>query len=594
MALANPSESPAVVVREIDLTGGVPNVQSSTGAFVINSRWGTVLDPQLVANEEDLVAKFGSPDSGNAVSFHEANMFLKYSSKLQVVRATDASHKNAHSTTAQVGLGSVPSAFFSGVKVNNLTAFNSQLSALDSDKHTFIAKYPGTLGNSLQVQVCPFSPADSAFNDWTYKNEFDQAPGTSGAALKVGAINDEAHVVVVDKDGSFTGTRGTVLERYAFLSLGKNAIDSSGANISLEERINSNSSYIWVAGLDSSYTAVGSGATMSNGSDLKRTVGTQDSARAVSVFEFDSGTNPGSIGVSAIANGFDLFEDKDTVEVDFLIAPSMSSRSDTTTVVNDLVTTAASLRKDCIVVASPARSDVVNQTNATTITDNIVATSGTLTKSSYLVMDGNYLKIFDKFNDQFIFVGAASSTAGIMTATDINRAPWFSPAGSRRGQYFGITSIPYSPTKAQRDTLYKNGVNPIANIPGAGVILFGDKTKLARPSAFDRINVRRLFLVLERAISRAAEQVLFEFNDEFTRAEFVNIVEPVLREVKGRRGITDFRVVADETNNTPAVIDRNEFVASIFIKPARSINFVTLNFVAVRTGVDFEEVVGTV
>ena len=594
MALANPSESPAVVVREIDLTGGVPNVQSSTGAFVINSRWGTVLDPQLVANEEDLVAKFGSPDSGNAVSFHEANMFLKYSSKLQVVRATDASHKNAHSTTAQVGLGSVPSAFFSGVKVNNLTAFNSQLSALDSDKHTFIAKYPGTLGNSLQVQVCPFSPADSAFNDWTYKNEFDQAPGTSGAALKVGAINDEAHVVVVDKDGSFTGTRGTVLERYAFLSLGKNAIDSSGANISLEERINSNSSYIWVAGLDSSYTAVGSGATMSNGTDLKRTVGTQDSARAVSVFEFDSGTNPGSIGVSAIANGFDLFEDKDTVEVDFLIAPSMSSRSDTTTVVNDLVTTAASLRKDCIVVASPARSDVVNQTNATTITDNIVATSGTLTKSSYLVMDGNYLKIFDKFNDQFIFVGAASSTAGIMAATDINRAPWFSPAGSRRGQYFGITSIPYSPTKAQRDTLYKNGVNPIANIPGAGVILFGDKTKLARPSAFDRINVRRLFLVLERAISRAAEQVLFEFNDEFTRAEFVNIVEPVLREVKGRRGITDFRVVADETNNTPAVIDRNEFVASIFIKPARSINFVTLNFVAVRTGVDFEEVVGTV
>ena len=594
MALANPSESPAVVVREIDLTGGVPNVQSSTGAFVINSRWGTVLDPQLVANEEDLVAKFGSPDSGNAVSFHEANMFLKYSSKLQVVRATDASHKNAHSTTAQVGLGSVPSAFFSGVKVNNLTAFNSQLSALDSDKHTFIAKYPGTLGNSLQVQVCPFSPADSAFSDWTYKNEFDQAPGTSGAALKVGAINDEAHVVVVDKDGSFTGTRGTVLERYAFLSLGKNAIDSSGANISLEERINSNSSYIWVAGLDSSYTAVGSGATMSNGSDLKRTVGTQDSARAVSVFEFDSGTNPGSIGVSAIANGFDLFEDKDTVEVDFLIAPSMSSRSDTTTVVNDLVTTAASLRKDCIVVASPARSDVVNQTNATTITDNIVATSGTLTKSSYLVMDGNYLKIFDKFNDQFIFVGAASSTAGIMAATDINRAPWFSPAGSRRGQYFGITAIPYSPTKSQRDTLYKNGVNPIANIPGAGVILFGDKTKLARPSAFDRINVRRLFLVLERAISRAAEQVLFEFNDEFTRAEFVNIVEPVLREVKGRRGITDFRVVADETNNTPAVIDRNEFVASIFIKPARSINFVTLNFVAVRTGVDFEEVVGTV
>ena len=594
MALANPSESPAVVVREIDLTGGVPNVQSSTGAYVINSRWGTVLDPQLVANEEDLVARFGSPDSATAVSFHEANMFLKYSSKLQIVRATDASHKNAHSTTAQTS--SIPLAFHQGTKINNPTQFNSQLGSLETDKHTFIAKYPGTLGNSLQVQVCGFSSihGDSAFNDWAYKGEFDQAPGTSGAATKVGAKNDEVHVVVLDKNGLFTGSKGTVLERYSFLSLGKNAIDSSGANISMEERINDTSSYIWAVGLDSSFMSVNAGTTMVDGTDFARTVGKDDSARTVSVYDFDSGTNPGSIGVSAIANGFDLFEDKDTVEVDFLIAPSMANRTDTTTVVNDLVGTAGSVRKDCIVVASPARSDIVNQTNATTITDNILATAGTFTKSSYLVSDGNYLKVFDKFNDQFIFIGAASSTAGIMAATDINRAPWFSPAGSRRGQYFGITAIPYSPTKSQRDQLYKNGVNPIANIPGAGVILFGDKTKLARPSAFDRINVRRLFLVLERAISRAAEQVLFEFNDEFTRAEFVNIVEPVLREVKGRRGITDFRVVADETNNTPAVIDRNEFVASIFIKPARSINFVTLNFVAVRTGVDFEEVVGTV
>jgi len=216
------------------------------------------------------------------------------------------------------------------------------------------------------------------------------------------------------------------------------------------------------------------------------------------------------------------------------------------------------------------------------------------TNSSYLVTDANYLKIYDKFNDQYINIPASSSTAGIMAATDLNRAPWFSPAGSRRGQYLGITAISYSPTKSQRDTLYKAGVNPIANIPGQGVLLFGDKTKLGRPSAFDRINVRRLFLVLERAIGRAAEQVMFEFNDEFTRAEFVNIVEPVLREVRGRRGITDFRVVCDETNNTPAIVDRNEFIANIFIKPARSINYVTLNFVAVRTGVDFEEVVGTV
>ncbi|MGB2002965.1 MAG: phage tail sheath C-terminal domain-containing protein, partial [Porticoccaceae bacterium] len=233
-------------------------------------------------------------------------------------------------------------------------------------------------------------------------------------------------------------------------------------------------------------------------------------------------------------------------------------------------------------------------TSASDIVTNIVTTANTFTKSSYLVMDGNFLKVYDKFNDQFIEIPAASSTAGIMAATDLNRAPWFSPAGSRRGQYLGITSTSFSPTKAQRDTLYKAGVNPVANIPGQGLVLFGDKTGLGRPSAFDRINVRRLFLVLERAISRAAENVLFEFNDEFTRAEFVNIVEPVLREVKGRRGITDFRVVCDETNNTAAVIDRNEFIASIFIKPARSINYITLNFVAVRTGVEFEEVTGVV
>jgi phage tail sheath protein FI len=209
-------------------------------------------------------------------------------------------------------------------------------------------------------------------------------------------------------------------------------------------------------------------------------------------------------------------------------------------------------------------------------------------------MDNNYLKVYDKYNDEFIHIPAASSTAGIMAATDVSAAAWYSPAGPRRGQYLGVTGIAYSPNKAERDVLYRNGVNPIANIPGQGLLLFGDKTKLARPSAFDRINVRRLFLVIERAIALAARNVMFEFNDEFTRAEFTGVVEPFLRDIKGRRGITDFRVICDETNNTGAVIDRNEFVATVLVKPARSINFVTLNFVAVRTGVDFSEVAGAV
>tara|TARA_A100001035_G_scaffold149_1_gene124 strand:+ start:5254 stop:7023 length:1770 start_codon:yes stop_codon:yes gene_type:complete len=589
MALSTPSESPAVVVKEIDLTGGVPNVQSTTGAIVINSRWGTVEERVKLSSEAELVEKFGSPDSATTFSFHHANFFLKYSNALQTVRVIDGVAKNAVSTTGQTAAAT--SAGLPTEVVKNETSFNAQLSALDSDLHTFVAKYPGALGNSLQVSLCPHSANDSAFDQWAYKNEFDAAPGTSSFATKNNASNDEVHVAVIDKAGQFTGTQGTVLERYAFTSLGSNAKNDDGTTNFVKDILNENSKYVWLVDFDSDLRGAGAGTAIDSGDNFTKTTGTTNTDID---YNFSQGVNVSSLSTANILAGYDLFEDKDQVEIDFLISVGSTSRADCTTITNDLVATAASLRKDCVVVASPARSDIVNVTSASDIVTNVVATADTFTKSSYLVMDGNFLKVYDKFNDQFIEIPAASSTAGIMAATDLNRAPWFSPAGSRRGQYLGITSIAFSPTKPQRDTLYKAGVNPIANIPGAGVILFGDKTKLARPSAFDRINVRRLFLVLERAIARAAEQVLFEFNDEFTRAEFVNIVEPVLREVKGRRGITDFRVVADETNNTPAVIDRNEFIASIFIKPARSINFVTLNFVAVRTGVDFEEVVGTV
>ena len=600
MALSTPSESPAVVDKEIDLTGGVPNVQSTTGATVITARWGPVDERVLIANEADLVDRFGSPDTTTTFSFHRANMFLKYSSKMQTVRIIDSAACNATSTTRSDAGTPLGTSLKEVVK--NETDFNSQLSGLNTDKHTFVAKYPGALGNSLQVQLClPGKHGDSAYNNWNFKGEFDAAPRTSDFATKRAATNDEVHAVVVDKKGLFTGTANSVLERFAFLSVGSNAKDNAGSNIFIKDVINETSEYVWMINGDSDMNAtVGSqaafGTTIDSGDNFVRTSSTtMIGAKVAEIsFDFDSGTDVSTLTDGTIMTGYDFFQDKDQVEIDFLLTPGATSTASMTAITNHLVAMAQNTRKDCVVVASPARDDVVNINSAATITTNIVATADTYTKSSYLVMDGNFLKIYDKFNDQFIEIPASSSTAGIMAATDLNRAPWFSPAGSRRGQYLGITAINYSPTKAQRDTLYKAGVNPIANIPGAGVILFGDKTKLARPSAFDRINVRRLFLVLERAISRAAEQVLFEFNDEFTRAEFVNIVEPVLREVKGRRGITDFRVVADATNNTPAVIDRNEFIASIFIKPARSINFVTLNFVAVRTGVDFEEVVGTV
>ena len=580
MALFTPSESPAIVVKEVDLTGGVPNVQSTTGAFVGEFRWGPVEQATLIDNEATLAATFGSPDdnSGRAVDFLSAAYFLRYSNALQVVRMVDSDAANA----TDVSVGTQPT-------VKNLDDFNSQQAALDSDENIFIGKFPGALGNSLQVSICPQSATDSAFDNWTYATSFDAAPGTSSFATGVGATNDEVHIAIIDQDGLFTGTRGEVLETFPFVSKASNAKGPDGTSNYALDVINARSQYVWMAGWGASGTFDSDAGTAAISGKNYST-----SARDVRTSSLASGADADGISTGQYLIGFDLFEDKDQITVDFLIAPGMASRANQTTVVNDLVSIAQQTRKDAVVVTSPARSDIVNVSSAATQTTNAVATSDTFTNSSYLVVDNNYLKVYDKYNDKFRFIPAASSTAGIMAATDLNAAPWFSPAGPRRGQYLGITALAYTPNKSQRDTLYKAGVNPIANIPGQGVLLFGDKTKLARPSAFDRINVRRLFLTIERAVALAARNTLFEFNDEFTRAEFVNIVEPFLREIQGRRGITDFRVVCDETNNPASVIDRNEFVANIFIKPARSINYITLNFVAVRTGVDFEEVAGTV
>ena len=579
MAIFTPSESPAVIVKEIDLTGGVPNVQSTTGAFVGNFRWGPARKATLIDTEASLAATFANPNTTTAVDFLSAAYFLRYTNSLYVVREITAAAYNAITNADS----DAPSVLVRND--NHWNELSSTFSAGGTNAGAFIARYPGLLGNSLKVSVCPAVAGDAYFSGWTYKGSFDGAPGTSAYASARSGVRDEVHIVVVDEDGLFTGVPGQVLERFAYVSLASDAKTSDGSSNYAKDVINSRSSYVWLAQFDYDLQDLTNAGT----SAVSKTFSA--SATGVINLSFDGGADSATLGTSQYSTGFDLFEDVDTITVDFLIAPSMSVQGDQTTVVNDLISIAGSTRKDCVVVASPNRAAVVN--NATPVTAS-VTTANTFTFSSYLIVDNNFLKVYDKYNDQYIFIPAASSTAGIMAATDFNNAPWYSPAGQRRGAYLGITALSYSPTKAERDTLYKAGINPIANIPGSGVLLFGDKTHLNRPSAFDRINVRRLFLVLERAISIAARNVMFEFNDEFTRAEFVNIVEPFLREVQGRRGITDFRVICDETNNLPAVIDRNEFIANIFIKPARSINYITLNFVAVRTGVDFEEVVGTV
>lgn len=597
MALFAPSESPAVVVKEIDLTGGVPNVQSTTGAMTGNFRWGPVLQRQNIANEAELVATFASPDDTNAIDFLTATQFLRYSSNMVVVRNIDSDGTGNEAASAfTLQDGSASSTALDNPLILNTTDFSTRqagLEAVDSggDQYGFVAKYPGDLGNSLKVSFLPAQSTDSAWDLWDYNGSFDARPETSTFAQANNATYDEMHVVIVDEDGKFSGTRGTVLETFPNLSILKGAKNTEGSSIYAKDVINATSQYAWLINFNSVLESAGAGDTVTSGSSYLLS----DSAdRVATDISFSNGVNSGTLKIGAHLTGNDLFEDRDQVEVDFLIAPNFATATDQRTVVNDLVATAQQLRKDCMVVSSPNRDAILSTSNDATRVTNTVTTVSGFTKSSYLVVDNNFVKVYDKYNDKYVDIAAASTVAGIMAATDYNRAPWFSPAGTRRGQLLGITSIAYSPTKGQRDTLYKAGVNPIANIPGQGVLLFGDKTFLGRVSAFDRINVRRLFLVLERAIGRAAEQVMFEFNDEFTRAEFVNIIEPVLREVKGRRGISDFRVVCDETNNTGAVIDRNEFIANIFIKPARSINYVSLNFVAVRTGVDFEEVVGTV
>ena len=594
MAFFTPSLSPAVVVREIDLTGIVPNAGTTTGVFVGNYRWGPVDKPTFVDNEARLVSIFATPDINNTVDFHSAAHFSKYSNQLLNIRAVTSAAKNSFDsdTTNGVSSGVSQASTRTARLVKNETDFNNQLSAMDSDGHSFVAKYPGSLGNSLQIQMCGFDTGDSAFTDWSLRNQFDAAPGTSTYASGKNATNDEVHVAVVDQDGLFTGTKGDILETFPYLSLARNAKNPDGSSNYIKDVLNNQSNYVWLvdaANIDSDYRVAGAGTDADSGDDFKLIA----SKQGVKTVSFVNGANSGSLTTSEYASAFDLIEDVDTYQVDFLIAPPVTATSgaNTTadTIITDLNSIAATTRKDCVVVASPPKTAVIN---TTTPVDDTITFANLLPSSSYTFLDNNFIKVFDKYNDQFIDIPANSSTAGLMAQSDQETAPWFSPAGLRRGQYFGAIDIAHSPSKADRDRLYRANVNPIANIPGAGITLFGDKTMLRRPSAFDRINVRRLFLTLERAIAAAAKNVLFEFNDEFTRAEFVNIVEPFLREVKGRRGITDFRVVCDETNNTPEIIDRNEFIATIFIKPARSINFITLNFVAVRTGVDFEEVVG--
>jgi hypothetical protein len=573
--------SPGVNTSEIDLTTVIPSVSTSSGAVAGPFEWGPVNTVRQVSNENELVSVFGKPTTNSAQTFFTAANFLAYASDLRVVRAANTTSRNAMGNTSSGG-GST------AVYCPNEEAYEANVSLNTITNSFAIARFPGTLGNSLKVSV--WANTDPAlFSAWAYAPLFDKAPNTSyfvSSSFNNATANDELHLVVVDETGAITGVANTVLEKFSNLSKATNAKNESGESIYWKDVIFRKSKWILITGTpydaDGLSPASNWNVPANNTHKFSQTEGVQINEE--NTFSLTRGVS-GTLVSGDYITGYDLIGNAEKVDVQLVMLGGANE-----TVAINVIGTVES-RKDCVAFLSPSLANV-QATDATTAVINYRNNALANLSSSYAVMDSGWKYQYDKYNDVYRWIPLNGDVAGLCARTDTDRDPWFSPAGLTRGQIKNVIKLAYNPTKANRDELYKNAVNPVVSFTGEGTMLFGDKTLLGRPSAFDRINVRRLFIVLEKSISKAARSSLFEFNDEFTRAQFVNLVEPFLRTVQGRRGIYDYRVVCDETNNTAEIIDRNEFIGDIYVKPAKSINFIQLNFVAVRTGVAFEEVVG--
>jgi phage tail sheath protein FI len=556
--------SPGVNVSEIDLTTIVPSVATSIGAFAGPFAWGPVGEIITISDEVRLADTFGKPTSSNYEYWFSAANFLAYSNNLKIVRAYGIG--STYNATANTTAGAA------SVTIKNDTDWENNYSGGANTYGHFAARYAGALGNSLRVSIADAN----TYSTWTYSTQFTSTPGTSTYVSNKGGANDEIHIIVVDEDGSFTGTQGTVLEKFGFVSKASDAKDDSGNSNYYKNVIAAQSRYVhWM----SHPSTIGAGTSW--GSTANATAfATLTGNVTVSL----AGGADGTVSTANVVTAYDFFDPAESVDISLVVSGPAGQ-----TLADSLISMAQT-RKDCLVFLSPEKADVVN--NAGSEVTDIKAYRDTLTSTSYAVLDSGWKYQYDKYSDVYRWVPLNGDVAGLCARTDLERDPWFSPGGLNRGIIKNVIKLSWNPTKTNRDDLYVKGINPVVSFQGEGTVLFGDKTMLSKPSAFDRINVRRLFIVLEKAIARAARFSMFEFNDQFTRAQFVNLVEPFLRDVQGRRGITDFRVVCDETNNTGEVIDRNEFIGDIYIKPARSINFIQLNFVAVRTGVSFDEVVG--
>ena len=574
--------SPGVAVVEKDLSAIIPAVSTSAGAFAGTFAWGPVLDPVTISSETTLVQRFGAPIDATAQSFFTAANFLAYTNNLLTVRVDAENAKNAAVVRGATGF-----------KINNQSVYQASYADGEGTVGEWAAKYPGALGNSIIVSM-----ADATtFNGWDYSDYFDAAPSTSSYTLGLGGNNDELHVIVIDSTGLWTGVAGTPLEKFAFVSKASDAIRTDGTNNYYKNVINSQSQYIWwmdhttsvattVAGATGPGVNWGSTALQSSVGATGHIAGFKDLSDAVTT-PLIGGVDDFAPTDGQIEDGFLLFRNAEQYDISLIAAGKASA-----TVAESIISNVAEYRKDCVAFISPQDTSdgtpiIASGDTATTALNEY---RNLLPSSSYAVLDSGYKYQYDRYNDKYRWVPLNGDVAGLCARTDYTNDPWWSPGGFNRGQIKNVVKLAVNPDQTDRDLLYKNGVNPVVNFPGQGTILYGDKTLQAKPSAFDRINVRRLFIVLEKAIASAAKYQLFEFNDSFTRAQFTNLVTPFLRDVQGRRGVTEFAVVCNDTNNTGEVIDRNEFVADIYIKPARSINFITLNFIAARSSVSFSEI----
>lgn len=523
------------------------------------------------------------------VPYYEAGITMTWTGSSNTIVACPDGTTNFSLDATVTGTGIQSNTVIASKNLSHIVLSKATTSAYSD---TYTVRSPGRFTVSVNNKIRIKTNVDQTTVNryWEYYGSFDKAPGQTDylanryaqdPSSANGSAMDEVHIVVVDNKGLFTGVPGAVLERFSSLSRVTEAKNDQGASIYYKDALNFGSQYVWWAYDDADAPSANALAIASS---------TNTEAETFYFTGGQDGLDEDNVEEAVLYNAYDMFMNSNEIDISLVLQGKARGGDRGQQLGNYIIDNICEHRKDCVAFLSPNFESVVN--NLYQEVDDVIAFRNSITSSSYAVIDTGYKYMYDRYNDVYRWVPLNGDIAGLCARTDDTNDPWFSPAGYNRGIIKNVVKLAYNPSQAERDSLYKSDVNPVINVTGAGTLLYGDKTALGKPSAFDRINVRRLFIVLEKAISLAAKYTLFEFNDAFTRTQFRNLIEPYLRDVQGRRGIYDFKVVCDETNNTPEVIDRNEFIGDIYIKPARSINFIQLNFIAVRTGVAFNEIIG--